>query len=115
MTRSAWCLIVWIALWSGWTSPPIKQVAVAVDVQDQAIFRDPLVVLDRPGRAGDRQADALVVVLAAEVDHQHEEGDQLEDDVEQRRQVRLGLELAAASRPAIGITSRVAMAWLRPA
>ena len=63
LTRSAWCLIVWIASLSGWTSPPISRWPSLVDVEDQPVLGDPLVVLDRPGRAGDRQVDALIVVI----------------------------------------------------
>ena len=93
LIRSAWCLIVWTALWSGWTSPPIRRCPSLSMLRTRRSSATPLFVLDRTGRAGHRQRDPPVVVIGAEVDHQHEEGDQLEDDVEERRQVGLGLEL----------------------
>ena len=67
-----------------------QEVTVLVDVQDEPVLRDLLRILDGTGRAGDRQMNPPVVVVRREVDHQHEEGDELEDDVEERGQVGLG-------------------------
>ena len=50
LTRSAWCLIVWIALCKRLDLAADQQVALAVDVQDQAVFGD-LLAASSTGRA----------------------------------------------------------------
>ncbi len=42
---------------------PRQQVAVAIDVQNQPVLETCSPFFDRAGRAGDRQADPLIVVL----------------------------------------------------
>ena len=51
-------------------------------------------IVDRSGGADDRQLQREVYLRRLEIDHQHEEGDQLEHHVQNRREIRLGPDRA---------------------
>jgi hypothetical protein len=65
---------------------PDQHLPVRAHVQDDVVLG---VLVERLGRDRVRQLDRLVDLLHHEVGAQHEEHDQLQDDVEQRGQVRL--------------------------